>query len=195
MNAIGNLSEGLFQPSSDPNNDQGFYINMAGKAVGISNVVHIPIFQGNVFESRIDMFLEMLDLSHEWTSFAVEEIGSYLADNPLEPNERLILLGESGGGTIAIEMLSQLAEDGISVDQVIMRGSPLLELFGNVERIDYITSRFDYYDSLLIDMNPSDDSAIYRHRMDFIGHVPPDTQMVAQIGLLIYDLILEGASQ
>jgi hypothetical protein len=106
----------------------------------------------------------------------------------LSPGEKLTLVGNSGGGTVAIEALDLLEESGIYVDQVILRGSPVKErTLKNVGRVDYITSNADYYYSF--DSNPFDGVSVQEHRVDFWGHVMRDNATRIKVADLIVSLI------
>lgn len=136
------------------------------------------------------MFGEMIEIP-TWSPIVADAIAQDLQDSPLLPGQDIVLVGESGGGTVAIEALDLLEVIGIEVDQVILRGSPVHELFlSNVNRVDYITSKLDYYYSF--DVNPVDGVQVKEYRIDFWGHVPPDNRAWMEIGLLIHNLILEG---
>ena len=117
-----------------------------------------------------------------------ETISQDLESRPLATNEKLILIGSSGGGTVAVESLDLLQTKGIYVDQVILRGSPVQELIlQNVGEVDYITSNFDYYYS--VDVNPFDDVTVQKYKMNFWGHVPPNANTSKQIAVLIVNLV------
>lgn len=156
------------------------------QVAGEDNVTHIPIYQGDVFETRLEMFGEMFEI-RTWSNVVADEIAKDLENNPLQANQALIIVGDSGGGTIAIEALDLLAEKDIFVDQVILRGSPVQENeLENVGRVDYITSQGDPYYSW--DSNPNDAVDVIEHVLDFEGHVPPDNQARAAVGNLIAHL-------
>jgi len=134
------------------------------------------------------MFGEMFEI-RTWSPKVSGTISQDLKFNPLSLNERLIIIGNSGGGTVAIESLDQLQQAGIKVNQVILRGSPVHELIlRNVDRVDYITSNLDYYYSF--DSNPFDQVRVREYKVNFLGHVPPDANTNRRIADLIVELIL-----
>ncbi|MDH7475630.1 MAG: hypothetical protein QHJ74_16745, partial [Anaerolineae bacterium] len=188
LNEIGNIGGNVFLPNPDPVDRQGYILYRVGQVVGPENVKHIPIFKGDVWNTRLEMFGEMFE-KRTWSPLVAEEIAQDIQERPLALGERLIIIGSSGGGTVAIESLDLLEEKGIYVDQVILRGSPVQELIlRNVGRVDYITSNFDYYYSF--DINPFDRVTVSEYRLDFWGHVPPDAGVNKQIADLIVDLIM-----
>ena len=187
LNAIGNVRGSVFSANSNPADEQGYILHKLGQTVGQANVKHIPIFHGNVFDTRLQMLAEMYEY-RIWSPTVASTITQDLTQRPLKRGEKLTLVGNSGGGTIAIESLDLLAEEGIYVDHVILRGSPVHEYtLRNVGRVDYITSNFDYYYSF--DINPFDGVSVQSHRLDFWGHVPPNANIRKQIGDLIAGLI------
>jgi hypothetical protein len=188
LNSIGNMGGNVFQPNPDPNDEQGYILYRVGKVVGPENVKHIPIYKGSVFNTRIEMFKESFEC-RIWSPIATNDIVRDIELNPLS-GKKLIIIGGSGGGTVAIESLDLLEEKGIFVDQVILRGSLVREWnLRNVGRVDYITSHFDYYYSF--DMNPFDDVDVQEHVLDFWGHVPPTAVIKKQIADLIVDLVTQ----
>jgi RHS repeat-associated protein len=200
LNAIG--SNGIvIQPDPDPVNEQGYTLFRVGQIVGPENVIHIPIFIGNVDVMRIQMLLEMCEV-RLWSPVVADAISADLERRPLSPAERLVIIGNSGGGTAAIESLDLLQKKGIFVDQVILRGSPVRESsLKNVGRVDYITAEFyggiipDQYYSF--DSNPFDDIQVQEHRIDFEQsppiHTPRATRTKNKIANLIVSLIIDGA--
>lgn len=200
LNAIG--SNGIvIQPDPDPVNEQGYTLFRVGQIVGPENVIHIPIFIGNVDVMRIQMLLEMCEV-RLWSPVVADAISADLERRPLSPAARLVIIGNSGGGTAAIESLDLLQKKGIFVDQVILRGSPVRESsLKNVGRVDYITAEFyggiipDQYYSF--DSNPFDDIQVQEHRIDFEQsppiHTPRETRTKNKIANLIVSLIIDGA--
>jgi RHS repeat-associated protein len=164
---------------------------------GSENTVHVPLFtepyQRGI--SHLDMFGEAVGVEPDQTKSAVQFIEQYLEENPLETDQRLVLVGSSAGGTVAIEALKSLEESGIYVDQVILRGSPILELsLGNVGRVDYIAAdppRSDRYYS--VDINPFDNVDVNQHQVyGMSGHVPETMRQQRQVAGLIVDLIIDN---
>lgn len=187
LNAIGNGNRGVIQPNSDPSDEQGYILYRLGLIAGPENVTHIPVYTGNAWDTRLEMFGEMYE-QRTWSPVVAETIIGDLQDRPLSPGEQLILVGNSGGGTVAIESLDLLEDAGIYVDQVILRGSPVKEFsLKNVGQVDYITSNFDHYYSF--DSNPFDAVDVQEHRVDFWGHVIPDNATRIKVAELIVSLI------
>jgi hypothetical protein len=189
LNAIGLGNHGVIQPNSDPKDEQGYLLYRLGLAAGSENVIHIPIYKGSVWDTRWEMLGEALLERRTWSPVVANTIIGDLQDRPLSPGERLILVGNSGGGTIAIESLDLLEDAGIYVDQVILRGSPVQEdSLKNVGSVDYITSHFDHYYSY--DSNPNDGVDVQEHQVDFWGHEIPDSSTVVKIANLMISLII-----
>jgi RHS repeat-associated protein len=189
LNQIGIGDIGVIQPSQDPNDLEGNTLFRVGSIVGQDNIIHIPIFTDDVNTTRVQMFMEMLEFPI-WSPIAADAIVQNINDNPLSPNESIIIIGNSGGGTVAVELLELLEGEGVFVDQLILRGSPILETsLTNVGRVDYITSNADYYYSY--DSNPFDGVAVQTYIVDFWGHVPPDAAVKTEIINLYIDIILD----
>ncbi len=95
---------------------------------------------------------------------------------------------------MAIEALDLLEEYGIHVDQVILRGSPVQEAaLTNVTRVDYITSKFDYYYSY--DSNPNDSVVVQQHKVNFWGHTLPTSMVVVDVAELMMSLMVNGGGK
>jgi RHS repeat-associated protein len=104
LNQIGYGNDtGPIRPSSNPAAGEGYLVYQIERAAGSGSASHIPIFTGGLGETRVDMFEEMFDLNQDWSTHVVGAIESDIRNNPLEPGEELILVGNSGGGTVAIE--------------------------------------------------------------------------------------------
>jgi hypothetical protein len=137
---------------------------------------------------------EALGLNKQWTNIALDAISSELENNPLGESEKLVIVGSSAGGTVGAELLDDLKADGIFVDQLILRGSPVVELnLTNVGEVDYITAENpleDHYYS--IDVNPFDAVHVQEYRIPGLhDHVPHGFGQMNQIGSLIVDLIMK----
>jgi RHS repeat-associated protein len=195
LNAIGNLGGNVYQPGPDPDFYEAFILHQVGIFVGPDNVTHIPVYTGgDAGATRWQMFHEAFFEQRIWSPIVADTIARELEARPLTLGERLVIIGESGGGTIAIEALDLLEERGIFVDQVILRGSLVQEpALKNVGRVDYITSDFDYYYSY--DSNPYDAVDVHQHIVHFIGHVPPDTRVKKQVADLIAALVIVGSRE
>lgn len=214
LNQIGNAGGYAFKPNPDPFDEQGYILYRVTQIVGEQNVKSIPIYTnltignilfipGNPFCTRIEMLLEAYGLQI-WSPTVASAISADLRMRPLKGGERLVIIGNSGGGTIAIEALDLLQEENIFVNQVILRGSPVHELrLSNVGRVDYITANFFFFNLLpsdhyySFDSNPFDDVVVEEHRIDFEdpppNHVPPNEKINKKIANLIVQLIVEGA--
>ncbi|MCB9132118.1 MAG: RHS repeat-associated core domain-containing protein [Anaerolineales bacterium] len=187
LNQIGNVGGYVIPPSSDPRDEQGYTLHALSERFGPENVRHIPIFHGSVWKTRWEMIREMFE-SRVWSPFVTETIAAELDKRPLIPGEKLVIVGSSGGGTVAIEALDLLHERGIFVDQVILRGSPIHEFtLQNVGRVDYISSKSDYWYS--VDINPFDAVKVNYHYLDYRGHVPDGPASIKQIANLTVKLI------
>jgi hypothetical protein len=140
------------------------------------------------------MLGEALGIGTNWTDDALRTITDELTNDPLEEEQKLVLVGSSAGGTVAIELLDDLQAEGIYVDQVILRGSPVIEqTLVNVGTVDYIAAENPYTDWkwYSVDVNPFDAVEVQEHRIQGLsGHEPIGQGVMDQIGTLIHDLIL-----
>ncbi|RMD99057.1 MAG: RHS repeat-associated core domain-containing protein [Bacteroidetes bacterium] len=196
LNGLG--GEENYPRIEDANNEYIVLLYVLSLMAGEENVVHIPLFTEPYRQgvSHLDMIGESLGIGADQTQFAVDQISQYLAENPLQPGQRLVLVGSSAGGTVAIEALDLLEERGIFVDQVILRGSPVQELsLGNVGRVDYIAAdppMSDWYYS--VDINPFDSVTVNEHSIPgFSGHQPQTARQLRQIAGMVVDLIIDAA--
>ena len=194
LNAIGlGDKPDVFGPDRNPKNWQGYEIQRLSDAAGIGNVQHIPVYWGQCGSttcSRFSMLGEVAGI-RSWSPYVADQIAAALTVRPLTTGEKLILVGESGGGTLAVAALDLLAQKGIYVDQVIARGSPIGKLsITNVGRLDYITTGpRDYYYS--VDINPFD-IPVNEHRFGEFRHVPQTYMDKALIGQVMHDLVQRG---
>jgi hypothetical protein len=201
LNSIGLGPNGEISPAPYPRDEQAYTLYRLGLIAGSENVRHIPIYTTSTADSvlgRLVNYFEMFGEAFEyrtWSRKVADTIAQDLADSPLSPGQRLIIVGASGGGTVAVESLDLLQDKGIYVDQLILRGSPVQEsTLRNVGRVDYITAKFlggvipsDHYYSF--DSNPNDGIQVQEHQVDFYGHVPPDNRSRALVVNLIISLI------
>jgi hypothetical protein len=202
----------ITNPSPEAANSYIYTVYRLQEAVGAENVHHIPVYgQFRPIKSRVDMLNEALGLYKPQTKKAVQQIVETVGENRenLYSDQKLILVGSSAGGTIAIEALDELEKRGIFVDQIILRGSFVREYrLNNVGQIDYIapdspedalwwnpwwSDKWNYSR----DVNPFDSVSVQQHIVDgFTYHSPadiPDTSqrrlVREQIGNLIVDLL------
>ena len=178
LNGLGGRVEYPRVPDGDINN---YILYALSLLAGAENVIHVPLFTEAYRRgpSQLDMIGEALGIGPNQTQAAVEFVENYHAANPLQPGQQLVLVGNSAGGTVAIEALRQLEERGIYVDQVILRGSLVHELsISNVGRVDYIAAdppQSDKYYS--VDINPFDSVTVNEHQIfGFSGHIPQTSQ-------------------
>jgi RHS repeat-associated protein len=197
LNGLG--GEENYPRIEDANNEYIVLLYVLSLMAGEENVIHVPLFTepGGIWKRRIDMVGEALGIAADQTQFAANMIGQYLVDNPLQPGQKLVLVGSSAGGTVAIEVLDLLEEEGIFVDQVILRGSPVHELsLGNVGRVDYIAAdppSSDWYYS--VDINPFDGVTVNEHSISgFSGHKPQTDRQRRQIAGMVVDLIIDAST-
>ena len=110
---------------ADINADREYNTSLAilERELGSENVVHVPLYTENYrkWPQRFDMLGEALRINTNQTQSAANQIIQHLSENPLQSGQ-LVLVGSSAGGTVAIEVLDLLEEEGIYVDQ-ILRGS------------------------------------------------------------------------
>jgi hypothetical protein len=201
LNSIGLGPSGKISPSPYPDDEQAYTLYRLGLVAGADNVTHIPVYttsNANSITGRLTNYFEMWGEAFEyrtWSPKVAATIAQDLADRPLSPGQRLVIVGASGGGTVALESLDLLQDKGIYVDQLILRGSLAKESdLQNVGQVDYITANFiggvipsDYYYSY--DSNPNDGVQIQEHRVDFNGHVPPDNRSRTLVVDLIVNLV------
>ena len=168
------------------------------------NVTHIPVYNtgyDDIWQARYAMYSEAFGYRKIFAHQVAETIATEY--NP-ELDGKLIIVGSSAGGTSAIEALDILEEKGIFVDQVILRGSFVSELFlDNVGRVDYIAPESPFWSDMgnySIDVNPFDAVTVQEHQIPgFTAHVPPsfnpperggdNGRIMRQIGSLVIDLI------
>ena len=192
LNGLGGTES--LTPQMSANNEYASSLYWISQAVGGENLIHIALFTSpsEKWPARFDMLGEALGIKPDWTDKALEEIRSELESNPLDDGEKLVIVGASAGGTVAAELLDDLAGDGIFVDQLILRGSPVIELnLTNVGEVDYIAAEnplSDLYYS--IDVNPFDAAQVQVHRVPGLTeHTPRGLELMNKIGALIVDLI------
>jgi len=176
--------------------EYGAILYVLGLLAGEENVIHVPLFTDPFRRgfSQLDMIAEALGFGADQTRFAAQFIKQYLGEHPLEAGQRLVLVGSSAGGTVAVETLDMLEEAGIFVDHLIMRGSFVHELsIDNVGRVDYIAADpplSDQYYS--VDINPFDSISVNEHKVyGLSGHNPNAGQMLRIAGLIV-DLMIEA---
>jgi hypothetical protein len=202
LNAIGLGRKRTIVANNDLRDEQGYEMYKLNSSLGAGKITHISVYygdgskllgidKGSVDWTRLQMFAEMLE-KRVWSEHVADSIEKDLKTRPLRVGERIVLLGISGGGTLAVESLELLKSKGITVDQVVLRGSPVHELgFGNFRRLDYITSGTDYYDSFFIALSPRVE--IHRHIVDpgAWTHVPQEPKTVRMVA----DKIAESIAQ
>ena len=195
LNGLGGEGNKHLSPELDPNNEYNSIMYWISKEIGSNNLIHIPMFTNPYRRgfAHAEMFGEAFGLSTRWTNTALDAIRTELKNNPLAKGEKLVIIGSSAGGTVAAELLDNLSRDGVFVDQLILRGSPVIELnLLNVGEVDYITAenpRSDHYYS--VDVNPFDSVQVQEYRISGLtGHVPRGIDDMNNIGSLIVDLIL-----
>lgn len=197
LNGLGG-AEG-YPRTANTNNEYNFLLYVLSLMSGEGNVVHIPLFTEPYRRgaSHLDMIGESLGIGADQTQFAVEQIEQYLTEHSLEPGQRLVMVGSSAGGTVAVEALHWLKERGIYVDQVILRGSFIQELsLDNVGQVDYIAADPPLSDwrNYSFDINPFDGVTVNEHRVHgFSGHTPQTARQQRQVAGMVVDLIIGAA--
>jgi hypothetical protein len=196
LNGLGGEGNNYLTPALEENNEYNSSMYWIAQSVGEENLIHVPLFTNpyNKFGAHAEMVEEAFGLNKQWTDKALDMIRSDLENNPLEDGEKLVIIGSSAGGTVAAELLDDLEGDGIFVDQLILRGSPVVELnLMNVNEVDYITAENpleDHYYS--IDVNPFDSVQVQEYRIPGLhDHVPHGFDQMNKIGSLIVDLIMK----
>jgi RHS repeat-associated protein len=194
FNGLGGEANNDLIPDLDPENEYQSTMYWISQRYGDNSLIHIPLFTHPYKKglAHLEMFGEAFGFYNYWSNKALEAILSELYKNPLQTGENLIFVGSSAGGTVAAELLNDLERKGIFVNQLILRGSPVIELnLTNAGRVDYITSENpldDHYYS--VDVNPFDAVQVQEHRISGLDrHVPHGLGEMNKIGSLIVDLI------
>jgi hypothetical protein len=188
----------------NPQANEYTYLFFRLKLFAGEDVRHIPVYNtgyDDIWQARYAMYSEALGYRKIFAHQVAETIASEF--NPKTDGE-LIIVGSSAGGTSAIEALDILEEKGIFVDQVILRGSFVSDLYlDNVGQVDYIAAESPFWSDMgnySIDVNPFDTVTVQEHRIPgFRTHAPPgftpperggdNGRIMRQIGSLVIDLI------
>jgi RHS repeat-associated protein len=193
LNGLGGAEEYPRIPNTA--NEYTYTLYALSLLAGEENVVHVPLFTEpySAGRSHFQMFAEAWGTKKPETQFAADFIEQRLVDNPLKDGQRLVIVGSSAGGTVAIELLDFLQERSILVDQVVLRGSFVSKWsINNVCQVDYIAADPPWSDQWYsFDINPFDSVKVNQHRLhEFRGHTPQTPHQQRQIARLIVDLII-----
>lgn len=114
---------------------------------GGGEVVLIPVYKGQSNEiltvvGGLQVVLEMLNFDI-YTDMVVNSILTDLAENPLAEGETLNLIGYSGGGQLALNTMEALAAHDIYVDNVVLIGAPVAEVWYNSTKVSMLWSSKD----------------------------------------------------
>ena len=145
-------------------------LHTLNESFGSENVHHIPVFNtgypGGSWEWRLAIWGEAYLWDKPYANRVANTVEQSLDPVPLGPNEKLVLVGSSAGGTAAIEALDILQEKGIFVDHVILRSSAASEWWlSNVGQADYLATNPPSGDWLnySLDINPIDGIDVQQH--------------------------------
>jgi RHS repeat-associated protein len=196
LNGLGGPPNEDLEPVLNEENEYRSTMYWISQRYGDESLIHVPLFTNPYRRgwTHLEMFAEAFGFRTYWTNKALEAILTELYKNPLQRGEKLVLVGSSAGGTVAAELLDDLEREGIFVNQLILRGSPVSELnLTNVGRVDYITAENpldDHYYS--VDVNPFDAVQVQEHRVPGLDeHVPHGFAEMNRIGSLIVNLIMK----
>ncbi len=123
LNQIGN-KRGVISPNAYSDDFEGYIILRLKQTVGFNKVSHIPVYDPDTGTARGQMYKELLG-NRDLSSMVAQTITRDIHVNPLHDGERIVLVGNSGGGTLTIGSLPFFENDHIFIDQVIVRGSPV----------------------------------------------------------------------
>ena len=136
INGIGNDNE-----DEVPEYIQKFCDEM--EEAGVENVHPIAVYTNQPgFRAAIGFFqaiMEMMNID-VYSSAVYSVIQQDLADHPLEEGEQLNIIGYSGGGQVALNVAEML---GDQVDNVILIGAPVMEIFNGDYTVTMIYALFD----------------------------------------------------
>jgi len=161
-----------------------------------ASVFHTPVFTNGSqgWAARAEMVGEAFGSEKPWTNAALE----FILANPPYPGERVVIVGSSAGGTVAVELLELLEAENIFVDTLILRGSFVMEgSLTNVGEVHYLAGDpplSDWYYS--VDTNPFDGVDVQEHIVPGLNHhaiADNDNprQALQNIGALIVDILAD----
>ena len=105
-----------------------------------------------------------------------------LAKNPLEKGETLNLIGYSGGGQLALNVMEVLAAQGIIANNVVLIATPIAEIWNTPTKISMLSSSKDI---LSMNIGSGYDNYYVGHlsHWDYFkkGHIDDIAGLVAQI--------------
>ena len=157
---------------------------------GADDVILIPVYksQSNLFLTgigAIQVVLEMLNCDI-YTSTIVSRILADLSENPLKEGETLNLIGYSGGGQLALNVMEALASQGITVDNVVLIGTPVAEIWDAPTRVSIL---FSSNDILSLNLGSGFDSY-------YVGHLAHGDyfkeQHIGNIAVLVSSILQKG---
>ncbi|MBR3965560.1 MAG: RHS repeat-associated core domain-containing protein, partial [Clostridia bacterium] len=111
---------------------------------GIDDVRTIPLYTGQVgirgtVKGAIQVVSEMLNVDI-YTDLVVNKILADLKNDPLEDGEQLNLIGYSGGGQVALNVMEKM--NG-KISNVILIGTPVCEIWKNSTKVTMVYGGFD----------------------------------------------------
>ena len=132
---------------SNDGEDSPEYADNFAKAMGeqnVDDVILIPVYtnQDTIVKTAvgaIEVALEMCNVD-VYTGEVVNAILADLENNPLKDGEQINIVGYSGGGQIALNAMEVL---GDQVDNVILIGTPVMEIFKTRTKISMIYAGYD----------------------------------------------------
>ena len=125
LNGLGGNKDITPRDITETTDEYSYTLFLLEQLFGKSNVLHLPVFTDGYRRgpSQREMYAEIYGRKKTWTNKA---LGGILS-NPPHPDDNVILVGSSAGGSVAIELLDLLEKEGIFVDHLVARGSPINE--------------------------------------------------------------------
>ena len=113
--------------------------------LGAEDVIPIPVFNNQsglwgIIKGSFQVICEALNYDL-YTSYIIEMINKNLKANPLKEGETISLIGYSGGGQLALNVME--AMEG-QIDNVVLIGTPVAEIGNTETKVHMIYSKIDF---------------------------------------------------
>ncbi len=134
---------GIRNTSNQPPKPMVDFVQSLNRMLGRQEVFNTPgIYNQGTYRDLASVALEMVNVN-QYSSQITAYIQSDLKNRPLDPGEKLNLIGYSGGGQIAFNVADKLSGEYF-VNNLITLGSPYSELTrGNIGQVTHFNSFFD----------------------------------------------------